>query len=70
MATFPYDHVITENLQTSAELVINTRPDVERVEWVAFLLNEMQGLLPDDEMTSLLELVQTRITGRLESGVW
>ncbi|HRX04739.1 MAG: hypothetical protein KDI07_20715 [Anaerolineae bacterium] len=70
MATFPYDHVITENLQTSAELVINTRPDVERVEWVAFLLNEMQGLLPDDEMTSLLELVQTRIAGRLESGVW
>ena len=70
MATFPYDHVITENLQTSAELVINTRPDVERDEWVAFLLNEMQGLLPDDEMTSLLELVQTRIAGRLESGVW
>ncbi|MCO5244837.1 MAG: hypothetical protein M9927_13595 [Anaerolineae bacterium] len=70
MATFPYDHVITENLQTSAELVINTRPDVERVEWVAFLLNEMQGLLPDDEMTSLLELVQTRIAGRLESGAW
>ena len=70
MATFPYDHVITENLQTSAELVINTRPDVERVEWVAFLLNEMQGLLPDDEMTSLLELVQTRIAGRLETGGW
>ena len=70
MATFPYDHVIAENLQTSADLVINTRPDVERVEWVAFLLNEMQGLLPDDEMTSLLELVQTRIAGRLESGVW
>ncbi len=53
MATFPYDHVITENLQTSAELVINTRPDSERAEWVAFLLNEMQALLPDDEKTGL-----------------
>ena len=70
MAPFPYDHVITENLQNSAELVINTRPDGERAEWVAFLLNEMQALLPDDEKTGLLEQVQARIAGRLETGGW
>lgn len=70
MATFPYDHVITENLQTSAELVVNTRPADERAEWVAFLLSEMQAQMPDDEMASLLEQVQERIAGRLETGGW
>ena len=70
MANFPYDHVITENLQTAAELVINTRPDSERVEWVAFLLNEMLALLPADEEQKVLEQVQARIAGRLETGSW
>lgn len=70
MATFPYDHVITENLQTSAELAINTRPADERAEWVAFLINEMLSLLPDDEGQKLLQDVQSRITGRLETGGW
>ncbi|MEZ4771402.1 MAG: hypothetical protein R2844_23665 [Caldilineales bacterium] len=70
MATFPYDHVITENLQTAAELIVNTRPTAERPDWVAFFLNEIQSILAPEEFQALLEQVQERVTGRLESGEW
>lgn len=70
MATFPYDHVITENLQTAAELVVNTRPTAERADWVAFFLNEMQSILAPEECETLLNQVQARVASRLESGEW
>jgi len=70
MANFPYDHVITENLQTSAELIVNTRPPDERTDWVAFLLNEMLSILDEAEGQTLLEQVQARLAGRLEAGEW
>lgn len=70
MANFPYDHVITENLQTAAELIVNTRPPAERTDWAAFLLNEMLSILDDAEGQKLLEQIQERIAGRLESGEW
>lgn len=70
MTTFPYDHVITENLQTAAELIVNTRPADERVEWAAFLLHEMEAILSPAENEALLQAVQERIGGRLASGAW
>ncbi|MCA9870292.1 MAG: hypothetical protein KDI03_00475 [Anaerolineae bacterium] len=70
MATFPYDHVITENLQTSAELIVNTRPKEERVDWVAFLMNEMLSIITPEHGQKLLEDVQARIGDRLETGAW
>lgn len=70
MANFPYDHVITESLQTAAELIVKTRPVTERADWAAFLLNEMQAVLPEGDRDGLLEQVQERIAGRLETGSW
>ncbi len=70
MAKFPYDHVITENLQTAAELITNTRPTEERVEWVAFLLHELEEIMSPDEGQELLQQLQGRIAGRVETGAW
>ncbi len=45
MATVPYDHTITEMLQTAAEL-IGLKPKEEQVQWVLFLLREMKSFRP------------------------
>ena len=65
----PYDPTITENLQTSAALILN-KPQEEWVPWVIFLLTELEGGLDAAEATELLQGVQSRVSGRLQSGSW
>ena len=61
MATVPYDHTITEMLQTAAEL-IGLKPKEEQVQWVLFLLEEMKSFLPKQDYTDLLTGIQEGIT--------
>lgn len=65
----PYDPTITENLQTSAALILN-KPRDEWVPWVIFLLTELESGLDIAEATGLLQDVQSRIADRLQSGSW
>ena len=53
MATVPYDHTLTEMLQTAAEL-IGLKPKEEQVQWVLFLLEEMKSLSRKKDYTDLL----------------
>lgn len=64
MATQPYDHTITEMLQTAAELV-TLKPKGEWAPWVMFLLSEMKSIMPAQSYTDLLAQVQEAIAGQL-----
>ena len=64
MATVPYDHNLTEMLQTAAEL-IGLKPDLEQGQWVLFLLSEMKSLLPAQVYELTLTSVQEEIVKQL-----
>ena len=61
MATVPYDHTITEMLQTAAEL-IGLKPKEEQVQWVLFLLGEMRSFLSKQDYVDLLTGIQEGVT--------
>ena len=61
MATVPYDHTITEMLQTAAEL-IGLKPKEEQVQWVLFLLEEMKSLSSKQAYTDFLAGIQEGIS--------
>ena len=69
MTTFPYDHVLTENMQTSAELIL-MRPQEEWSRWVQFLLAELESDLPAEQYSQLLDAVRTAIINRQATGSW
>jgi len=60
MATVPYDHTITEMLQTAAEL-IGLKPKEEQVQWVLFLVEEMKSLSSKQDYADLLIGIQEGI---------
>lgn len=64
MATIPYDHTITEMLQTAAEL-IGLKPKAEQPLWVLFLLNELKSMTPQRQYTAILTAVQEEIARQL-----
>jgi len=61
MATVPYDHTITEMLQTAAEL-IGLKPKEEQVLWVLFLLEEMKAFLSKQDYVDLLAGIQEGVS--------
>jgi len=61
MATVPYDHTITEMLQTAAEL-IGLKPKEEQVQWVLFLLGEMKSFLSKQDYADLLTGIQEGVS--------
>lgn len=69
MANVPYDHTITEMLQTAAEL-IGLKPKEERVQWMIFFLQEMQSMQPKAVNTAFLQELQESIATRLAIGQW
>jgi hypothetical protein len=64
MTNQPYDHTITEMLQTAAEL-ITLKPQGEWPSWVMFLLTEIQSITPAQSYTDLLAQLQEGIAGQL-----
>ena len=64
MATVPYDHTLTEMLQTAAEL-IGLKPKEEQGQWVLFLLAEMKTFLPRQRYAALLTTIQESVAGQL-----
>ena len=69
MSEVPYDHTITEMLQTASELVM-LKPASERVPWVVFLLQEMGTMFKPPEYDQFLSDLQEAITARRQSGSW
>jgi hypothetical protein len=69
MPDVPYDHVITENLQTTAELIL-LKPKEEWVYWVRFLLTEMESQLDRGPAHKLMQDVQALVAARLNTGGW
>jgi hypothetical protein len=67
MATVPYDHTLTEMLQTAAELIV-LKPKEEQVQWVLFLLSEMKALLPPERHTELLTAIYEDLGRQLAAG--
>lgn len=65
----PYDHVLTENLQTSAEFIL-MKPQEEWSGWVKFLLTELDSHLEPEATTKLLQDVQALVANRLATGAW
>lgn len=61
MATVPYDHTLTEMLQTAAEL-IGLKPKEEQVQWVLFLLEEIKSLSSKQNYADLLIGIQQGIS--------
>jgi hypothetical protein len=64
MATVPYDHTLTEMLQTAAEL-IGLKPKEEQGQWVLFLLAEMKTFLPKQRYVELLTVIQESLASQL-----
>lgn len=64
MTNQPYDHTLTEMLQTAAEL-ITLKPKDEWASWVQFLLSELQSITPAQSYVDLLAQVQEAIAGQL-----
>lgn len=64
MTDQPYDHTITEMLQTAAEL-ITLKPKADWPAWVMFLLSELQSITPAQSYVDLLAQVQEAIAGQL-----
>jgi hypothetical protein len=69
MTAIPYDHVLTENLQTSAEFILMKAPE-EWAGWVKFLVTELESHLEPELSTQLLQELQALIAERLETGGW
>lgn len=64
MTSQPYDHTITEMLQTAAEL-ITLKPKSEWPSWVLFLLTEIKSITPVQSYADLLAQLQEGIAGQL-----
>ena len=64
MTSQPYDHTITEMLQTAAEL-ITLKPKGEWPSWVLFLLTEIKSITPVQSYADLLAQLQEGIAGQL-----
>ncbi len=64
MSNQPYDHTITEMLQTVAELIA-LKPANEWSGWVLFLLAEMKSVTPAQGYAGLLAQLQEAIAGQL-----
>lgn len=64
MTSTPYDHTITESLQTVAELIA-LKPKQEWAAWVLFLLAEMKTILPEQGYTDLVAQVQEDLARQL-----
>ncbi len=64
MTTQPYDHTITEMLQTAAEL-ITLKPMGDWSSWVMFLLTEIKSITPAQSYADLLAQLQEGVAGQL-----
>ncbi len=64
MTNPPYDHTITEMLQTAAELV-SLKPKSDWAPWALFFLTEMQSVLPAQGYADMLAQLQEAIAGQL-----
>jgi hypothetical protein len=64
MTNPPYDHTITEMLQTAAEL-ITLKPKSEWMPGVQFRLSEMTSVMPAPSYAYLLAQRQETIAGQL-----
>ena len=64
MSNQPYDHVLTEMLQTASELLVQ-KPDAEWLFWTTFLLTEIQSIAPAQSYIDLLAQLQEAIAGQL-----
>ena len=70
MTKVPYDPAITDHLQLAAELIALKPSGSEQVEWVVFLLTEMESMLKPDAYAALLTQLQERMASRLETDSW
>jgi len=64
MSNQPYDHVLTEMLQTASELLVQ-KPDAEWLFWTTFFLTEIQSLAPAQSYINLLVQLQEAIAGQV-----
>lgn len=64
MTDQPYDHTITEMLQTAAEL-ITLKPQDQWASWVMFLLSELQSITPAQSYADLLTQLEGTVAGQL-----
>lgn len=64
MTNQPYDHTLTEMLQTAAEL-ITLKPKDEWSAWIQFLLSELQSITPAQGYIDLLAQVQEAVAAQL-----
>lgn len=64
MNSKPYDHTITETLQTVAELIA-LKPKSEWAPWLLFLLSEIESVVPAAGYADLLAQLQEAIAGQL-----
>ena len=64
MTDQPYDHTITEMLQTAAEL-ITLKPQDQWAPWVMFLLSELQSITPVQSYVDLLTQLEGAVAGQL-----
>jgi len=69
MATVPYDHTITEMLQTVAELIC-LKPKEERVQWIVFFLKEIESMQSKAVNSTFFQALQENIANRQEAGQW
>lgn len=70
MSNAPYDPVLTDQMQLAANDIALIADTAERVAWIVFLLQEIEGELGADQAAELLSGVQSQVSQRLESGSW
>lgn len=68
MSHIPYDPVLTDQMQLAANDIALISDNSERVAWIVFLLQELEGQLGAAEKTDLLERLQNEIAQRLAKG--
>ncbi len=68
MSNIPYDPVLTDQMQLAANDIALISDNSERVAWIVFLLQELEGQLGAAEKTDLLERLQNEIAQRLAKG--
>ncbi len=70
MSYTPYDPVLTDKMQLAANDIALIADPAERVAWIVFLLQELDGELGSGQMNDLLGALQAQVTQRLEAGSW
>ena len=70
MTQAPYDHNLTDVLQTSAEYIALKPTWDERASWITFLLQELETFYKKEEFTSFLADLQEQIANRIARGNW